>query len=55
MFEVEFVKMETGELHKEIVENPDWKSAASYCFKLQNVLREQRGGNWKFLKLECIS
>jgi len=54
MYEVEFIKVETGELHKQDIQAIDWRNAVSECFSLQHVLRERHGGNWKFLRLELV-
>ena len=53
-YQIEFFKEETGEMHKEIRKSIDWREIASYCFQLQHSLRERRGGNWKFLKLQMV-
>ena len=32
MYEVEFIKVETGELHKQDIQAIDWRNAVSECF-----------------------
>ena len=54
MFQVEFVNGKSGELKVFKYNDPDWRSVASECFKLQHVLREKHGGNWTFLKLQWV-
>jgi hypothetical protein len=53
-YQIEFYKEENGEFHKEIRKAVDWREVASYCFELQHTLRERRGGNWKFLRLQMV-
>lgn len=55
MYEVEFVKSETGEIQKQTYSVPDWRDAAHEAFKFQHNLREKFGGTWKFTKLYVVS
>lgn len=54
MYEIEFLKVETSEKVVEQLSTLDWREAASYAYKMQHTLREKRGGNWKFLRLELV-